>query len=263
MGATSPLARRTGCPSFRCRSSTPEVRQLKWDSGKLNGGANDTATNTFSVRVPTSLASATFYDWTAKVWNTKGEYTPWSDKLPMRETTNPPSLSAPSPVGKSYGTLDGVTFQATYSDPGGRGPGRPACRCRSGLLPLQATLSGTATTHLWDSGLTRYSGGSYPSPTLVRVRYGGKALAAGAYSWRMRAADDYDATSTWVYGTFTLTKGYEVEPGSEEYLTGYDQQQDVPHPHLRDGHEPGTGCADGGNLRRRQRGGKRVPQQPG
>ena len=204
---------------FQVQVLKPGGTTSVWDSGQLIGGANDTATNTFSVLVPPSLASLTNYDWWVKVWNQLGEVTAWSDKLPIRKLSNPPSLSAPSPVGLTYETLDGVTFQALYADPDG--PARPT--------RVQVQVRGTTPPGdpiwdsgggYWDSGLTLYPVDP-ASPSLIRVRYQGGGLDPGGYSWRMRAQDEYDATSPWVYGTFSLTKGYEPEPGDNEFLTGY------------------------------------------
>jgi hypothetical protein len=193
-----------------------------WDSGTVVGGANDTETNTFSVPAPASLKSQTFYDWEARVKNQKGAWTPWTPKLSFRKLSDPPSLSAPAPSG-TFETLAGVTFQATYSDPDGNPLSRAQVQVRGTTPPGDPLWESGG--HYWDSGLTPVSASESQSARIRRL-YQGPGLTPGSYSYRLRAADQYDATSAWVYGTFTLTKGYEPSPGEIlSPLTGYDRRR--------------------------------------
>ena len=198
-----------------------------WDSGWLNGSANDVETNTFSAPLPASLKSLTDYDWKVQVRNQRAEVTPFSAVVPFRLTSNPPSLALVGPSG-TFETLAGVTFQATYSDPDG-----PPYPSQVQVQVRDSTPAGDplwdSGIYWWDSGLSAYLGRAGTSVTdppgpidnHIRLLYQGKALGVGSYSFRMRASDQYAAVSPWVYGTFSLTKGYEPSPGDTNFLTGY------------------------------------------
>ena len=192
-----------------------------WDSGVLAGGANDTATNTFSVQGPKSLAFQTNYDWQALVYNQTGGSTPWSTKVPFRFLSNAPALTSLLPSG-TFATLAGVTFQATYSDVDGNRLDRAQVQVRPSTPVGDPTWDSVPAT--WDSGLTKVSATETANKRVSRL-YQGPALGPGTYSFRMRASDEYDATSPWVYGTFTLTVGYETKPGDTNFLTGYDRRK--------------------------------------
>jgi len=194
---------------------------VAWDSGWVAGSGNDTATNTFSVPLPPgSLKSLTYYDWKVQVRNQRNEDTPWTSLLSVRMLSNPPVLTSPSPVAGNFATLAEATFQATYSDPDGPAhPSRVRVQVRATTPPGDPIWD--SAPPLWDSDLLPYPPGV--PENIIKVLYNGAALGAGAYSWRMRAADEYSAQSGWVYGAFTLTKGYEEAPGDTNFLTGYDR----------------------------------------
>lgn len=191
---------------------------------------SDKETNTFTV--PMTLVgssgsrhqvfSGQGYEWRVRLRNQKGEITAWTGKLNVTLVTEDPSLSTLRPVsGVSLATLNAVLFGATYSDPNNNAILSYQLQLRSATLPTDPSWDADL---LWDSTEVAPTA-SELSRKVIRRAYGGPGLGAGNYSWRIRATDVRGGVSGWLYGDFTLTVGWEPNPGETEFLTGYGRRK--------------------------------------
>ena len=179
--------------------------------------ANGQTTRTFSVALPGSLKSGTYYEWRARVANQQGLWTDWTSWSQFSISTAAPSLTSLTPSG-TYSTLNGVYFGGKYSDPEGNPLTSFRIQMRDYLAPNDPMWD-MVEGLLWDT--------TDVSPTLdevknnrIRRQYSGPGLAPGTYSLRFRVVDRLGGTSAWIYANFTLTKGWEPTPGEPDFLVG-------------------------------------------
>ena len=203
---------------------------------KTTATSNDVATSTFSVAVPESLKSGTPYNWTARVYNQRGEVTLYPVVAQVRWTQAPGTLTLPLPSG-TIQTLDSVQFRARYQP--GASHSQPSALKVQLRTPLVSTDPTWEQDLLWDSGwlavplgmthdqtIQPGTGGNTGLPPVllnqsVHTLYGGGRLPAGTYNFRMQVTDELGALTAWVYGAFTLAVEYVPQPGDLINLSRY------------------------------------------
>jgi len=189
----------------------------------------------FSVPLPEFLRSGTTYEWRARVQDQRGTWSPYSSKIQFKQADSPPSVALQPAALGSVASLSGVHFRGVFSDPD------PKDRLGSLRIQLRPTTppgdpDWDSDTNLWDTGDTpprreevypRSSAGFNQLGVLpwqgnplgfVDRLYGGQALTAGSYSWRMRVSDRWNAHSDWEYGTLTLTQDWAPSQLDIEFL---------------------------------------------
>jgi len=182
----------------------------------------ESESGTFQWPLPGSLKSLTDYEWRVRARNNKtATWTPWSEWVAFKVSTTAPALTLEGPSG-SHSTLSLVRFAATYEDPEGNSPRLVRIQVRSTTTPVNPVWD--TGDHYWDTGDTAVRKVERDERRISRL-YEGEGLLAGGYSYRMRATDRLGGVSPWVYGSFTLTKGYEPRPGTTNFLTGYASDQ--------------------------------------
>ena len=190
----------------------------------------DVETSTFAVKVTTpNLVPGKAYEWTARVQNQLGEWTPWVEpKAAIRYRSTTPSLGVLRPVG-SVGNLLAVKFRAIWSS--------ASQRAAIWTVQLRTQLVSTDPTWeddlIWDSGRVTVPANA-PKPAepwmgtayehVLSMRYGGPLVSPGTYSYRAQAKDRYDGETDWVYGEISVTQPYILEPGGETNLSTYGVQ---------------------------------------
>lgn len=181
--------------------------------------ASDTETGHFVVPLPPVLSSVTGYNWRARARNQLGVWTAWTAPSGLTVLTNAPTLSALSPVNTaSYPTLDHVLFGASYSDPDGDQLQSYRIQLRSRTTPSNPDWDSSGL--FWDTSDRTPLAGTLGHGR-ISTEYGGDALPAGDYSWRMRVTDALGAQSIWYYADLTITVGETPDPGDGDFLTGY------------------------------------------
>jgi len=183
-------------------------------------------TSTFAVKVdPAKLKSGTPYEWTARVQNQDGEWTPYAPvRAAIRYLSSVPTLSLPyAPVG-NLSNLLAKPFQATWTSSTQRASVMQV-QLRSYIAPTDPTWEEDL---LWDSGrvtvpLSTPLVDTTPPPYVQKLSlsYGGPLLPPGTYGYRMQAKDRFNAETDWKYGQVTLTAPYVEQPGGEADLSQY------------------------------------------
>lgn len=213
-----------------------------------DGAATPTDVLDMTYRVPLSLVTETGsrhyfqagynYEWRARSFDNKGVWTEWTGRKTFSIASTPPWIRYLRPNGaQEMETLNNVFFIGDYMD----FDKDPVAGFQIQMRTfVNSDNPSWADEIIWDSGRIDGVGmgggpGTWQPPTNwppgsvsieLKVPYGGPELTAGTYSWRMRAWDSKESDSGWSYESFTLTKGYEPEPGSgPDNLTGYAQRK--------------------------------------
>lgn len=207
------------------------IRLYKWLDSQwksiwerdLVAPASASETNQFSIPLPDTQAMSLLmtsgsYQWDVRVKNNRGVWTPFTTpRAAFSIATTPPTVDVQLPNG-TYSTLNGVYFYAGYSDPQGQ-------RARAWRIQVKDTT--TPGDPAWDDGDYYWDTSDFAptrqemSGNYLKRLYHGVGLPPGSYSFRIRAEDYRGGQSDWDYGTFTLTDGWQPDPGSVDYLTGY------------------------------------------
>lgn len=155
---------------------------------------------------PTNLAVGRTYSWRARVYDQEGEVSGWSALTNFVLTNTAPNAPALTPLAKTYATLDGVLFRATFVD-------AQDTYATGYQMQLSAYPSGSPQWDdpeflLWDTGKRV----APARQTVVSSPYGGRDLVAGTYYWRAKVWDSKDADSAWTYTSIVLTADFEQDP---------------------------------------------------
>jgi hypothetical protein len=220
---------------------------------KTTASSNDVATSTFSVAVPVSLKSGTQYNWTARVYNQRGEVTPYPAVAQVRWTQAAGGLTLPSPSGPDlrlgplssdvhplgHKPLPSLSMEnpTTY-------PTRPYGPDVGGQPALGHRLAGSPTAPTRGQGVRDLMVGGDPgSPadagTVVSVR------GTGPARWDLQLQDDGAGRTGGVLGL--AVRDGDPRPAVRPTAGGPAQPQPirgdapVPYPYLRRGPDGGEG----------------------
>jgi hypothetical protein len=149
------------------------------------------------------------YRWHIRLTDNEGRTSAFSALTAFTVTNTAPTVSALSPSGNSYDSLNGVVFSGTFAD-------ADDDTMRAYQIQASTYIEGdpfwdAPSGLLWDTGKALVPS----SATGFSTFYGGSPLAADTYTWRARVWDEHDAASAWVYSTVTLSSDFEVEPGTQ------------------------------------------------
>lgn len=174
---------------------------------------------TFAVPFPESLKSLTDYKWDARVADQTGQWSAYAAKVSFKVTNTAPVVTVVAPPA-SVDTLRNYLFRADYSDADGDGLGVFRMQFRTQTAEGNPAWGDTL---LWDSdwisGVTVVRDG-IPS-VVIETEYGGRALAAGTYSFRIKARDTRSGESAWDYADIVLSANYEPDGASLDNMTGF------------------------------------------
>lgn len=158
------------------------------------------------------LARGATYYWRARVSDTDGSVSPWSDLVSFSITNTAPN--APTDLfpldAYSTSTLAGLSFGGRFTD----------LDAGDTLLAYEVQLSAYASGDArWadDANILWNTGKVYVSPDVqvagvYEVPYGGAGLSAGTYHWRTRVWDSKQGVSNWAYSSVVLSADFVQEP---------------------------------------------------
>lgn len=194
-----------------------------WPNGiGIEANSNEVTSGIFHVEVPSWVKKNHPYLWQARVKTAQGDYTPWTANETFTISTLAPNLDAVGPTG-SRPSLHGVYFQGNYRDV------NPTPASFWEVQVKAATSEWDDLDLYWDSGriivptTTPVVRETDPPAILQNLRslYQGAALPPGDFSYRMRATNTSGGQSAWDEGSFSLTAGYDPNPGAYDFMTGY------------------------------------------
>jgi hypothetical protein len=193
-----------------------------WSQNGTATAAQKSSNNvTFPLTGYAKLATGKKYWWRVIVTNSSKVQTDWSPQLLFQISTQAPVLSSPTPTSKTYDTLTGVLFGASYLDPD-----------KNALSALRYQFRSAVGDLIWDSDLLTPTEAEVaptratpPTPSTIARKYAGPGLAAGDYTWSMTAIDSFGAESLPVGGSFTTLTDAPPDTGLAVDLTGYNRQR--------------------------------------
>lgn len=196
------------------KHTTGHVAEVLAWSVDRDASATERSLAAFSVEVPELLTSGTAYCWRARARGKDDSWTPWTDKQLLSLLAAQPTIGTLQPGGLSFSTLNGVRFSAAFN-----GPGTPV------RVRIQARPNGASDwnpeTLVWDSGDSTVPVSDQARPGKF---YGGKGLGPGTFNWRIQVTNHLGGVSAWSTANFTLTVGWQPNPGAVALMTGYDRR---------------------------------------
>jgi hypothetical protein len=157
-----------------------------------------------------NLAVNTTFKWRARVQDSEGQYSLWTDLISFSLTNTNPTAPTLTPAAQTYASLDGIQFRGgTFSDPDA-GDKLLAYEVQMSAYPEGNPNWNDPTFLLWVTGKRYVASGS----TSWSTPYGGASLAAGTYYWRARHWDTKHGVSTFAYTSIILSADFKVEAQS-------------------------------------------------
>jgi hypothetical protein len=190
-------------------------------TGSAPATVSQRTSGVFAVPIPAAakplvVSRGVSYEWTARVRDDSGRWSEWSPRVSFIVDNSLPTVSL-QPL-TSLDTLHQIGFGGNFSD--------ADLEDELTRFQIQVRVLTAAGDPAWDSGNLWDSGFVWATASQRRsakfsIHYGGQALIAGDYSWRVRAEDRHGGLSDWEYDDFELLNDFDPDPGSGEFLTDY------------------------------------------